>query len=165
MAVTASIVVNFVGGGGTANGHLSAEVDNREDGLNTSQTFFAGDSVYLLVYKTDNVILDKAGCSAGTLAPAGSVVIDRYETITFAGTGSASLEKPSSSGLEYTWVGNSLGYLLLPDPLNVKASVSGVATANVKYKTTALVYRLSSPANINGEISFSIVVYFEGHTS
>ncbi len=43
-------------GGSGASGHLSAEVDTRAAGLNGGRSSFSpGETVYILIYKSDNV--------------------------------------------------------------------------------------------------------------
>lgn len=162
----ATIRVQFGNPDGTsAEGHLSAEIDSREDGLNAGMTSFApGDTAYLLVYKSDNVSITDTICSAGSLTPAGSAVVSVTEELMFEDADTATLSRPAvSSTLQVRWFGRSLGALALQaDKATVKASGKGVAVASVTYDAPALVYALSSPASLDGETDFSILALIRG---
>ena len=154
--------------GSGANGHLSAEIDSRPDGLNYGKVAFeSGDTAYILVYKSDNVSITDAICSAGSLSAQGSVVIPVTETLMFEDSDTATLSKPARSTItQPVWYGRSLGNLTLqPDKITVKASNKGVAVAKVTYDSLAMVYALSSPYSLNGEVDFSILALIKGVAS
>ncbi|WP_127476532.1 hypothetical protein [Sulfurivermis fontis] len=165
----ATIRVQFGNPDGTgSDGHLSAEVDTRPDGLNGGRSAFnPGETAYILVYKTDNVTITDAICSAGSLSAQGSAVVTVTEELMFEDSDTATLPKPARSGLSQTvWYGRSLGGLTLQsDKITVKAQVKGVAVAKVTYDAQALVYALSSPATLNGETDFSILALIKGVAS
>lgn len=151
--------------GSAADGHLSAEVDTRPNGLNGGRSAFSpGETAYILVYKTDNVSITDTICSAGSLSAQGSVVITVSEELMFEDADSATLGKPARSALSPSvWYGRNLGSLALQaDRLTVRASSKGVAVAKVSYDALALVYALSSPATLNGETDFSILALIKG---
>lgn len=166
MAVTANITVSFgADAGADGSGHLSAEIDSRDDGLNRGYTSFApGDKAYFLVFKSDNVEYDPPIASVlNSITSAGTgITVSRTEELTFADTDTASLNVPCTGDLEVTWLGTSLGGLTLLDPMTVKASAKGVAVASVTYDAAADAYGLQSPSSLNGLTDFSILVYILG---
>lgn len=146
-------------------GHLSAEIDDRPDGLNAGKTSFnPGETAYLLVFKSDNVSITDTICSAGSLSAQGSTLVSVSEELMFEDADTATLGKPARSSLAQTvWYGRSLGTLTLQsDMMTVRADSSGVAVAEVTYDTTALIYALTSPATLNGESDFSILAVIKG---
>lgn len=148
-----------------ANAHLSAEIDSREDGLNGGKTSFApGEPVYILVYKTDNVNITQAACSAGSLTAINTVTVEVEEDVMFDDADTGSLGRPATHGIASTvWIGRSLGGLSVQaDMTTVKAGQKGIAVARVQYTTRALVYKLSSPTTINGLTDFSILAVIQG---
>lgn len=151
-----------------ASGHLSAEVDTRPSGMNGGRSSFSpGETVYILVYKTDNVSITDTICSAGSLSAQGTTVVTVSEELMFEDADTATLGKPSRSSLSQSvWYGRSLGALTLQsDKVTVKASSKGVGVAKVSYDALALVYALSSPATLNGETDFSILALIKGSAS
>lgn len=154
--------------GSGASGHLSAEIDTRPQGLNGGRSSFSpGETVYLLVYKSDNVSITDTICSAGSLSSQGSAVVTVTEELMFEDSDTATLGKPARSGItQSVWYGRSLGGLTLQsDKVTVKASSKGVGVAKVTYDALALVYALSSPATLNGETDFSILALIKGVAS
>ncbi|MFZ5536723.1 MAG: hypothetical protein ACOZAP_04500 [Pseudomonadota bacterium] len=148
-----------------ANAHLSAEIDSRNDGLNGGKTSFApGESVYILVYKTNNVSITQAASSAGSITQSGSATVEIEEDVMFEDTDTGNLGRPVTGGIAGTvWMGRSLGSLSVQaDKTTVKASQKGIAVARVKYTTHALVYKLSSPTSLNGLEDFSILAVIQG---
>ena len=168
-SVTTSITVSFEPAEGDEDAQLSAEVDSRDDGLNGGDTSFEpGDSVYILVFKSSNVILDFAIPSAGSLSSAGSTNYEVLDYLLFANETEQSLPKPTSGSVTTKWVGSSLGGTTIVDGTLVKLSSPPdepyVGVLEVDYTATPLVYRLDSPAEINGKDTFEIAVFFGGHT-
>jgi len=169
--VTTSIVVQFTQADGTS-GTLVMEVDDRataDGGLNGGKTsFMPGDTVWLLRYKSSNVVLDAQETSLGSLAEGAAVVVSKTEDVTFAGETEASVRYPITSGFTYTWVGKDNGTisvigettLRIPEPA---AGSYAVGIAKVTYNTTATVVTLthSDP----GLPDYGIVVFVAGHTA
>ena len=161
----ATVRVQFGDSAGSANGHLSAEIDARADGLNGGKTAFTpGETVYLLVYASANVTVTEMLCSAGSLARHGSAVVTVTEDLLFEDADTASLSKPARASLtQSAWYGRSLGTLTLQaDRMTVKAASRGVGVARVSYETLAQVVALSSPVALNGETDFSILALIKG---
>lgn len=161
----ATIRVQFGNADGDVAGHLSAEVDTRPSGLNGGRSSFSpGETVYILVYKTDNVRIADTLCSAGSLSAQGSTVVTVSEELMFEDADTATLGKPARSSLSQAlWYGRSLGALILEsDRMTVRAASKGVAVAKISYDALALVYALSSPATLNGETDFSILALIKG---
>lgn len=164
----ATIRVQFGNPSGSATGHLSAEIDTRLQGLNGGRTAFnPGETVYLLLYKTDNVSITDTLCSAGSLSAQGSTVVTITEELMFEDTDTAQLSKPARAAIAQTvWYGRNLGSLTVqPDKITVKAQARGVAVAKITYEALALIYALSSPATLNGETDFSILALIKGVAS
>lgn len=162
----ATIRVQFGNPDGTGTqGHLSAEVDTRADGLNGGRSSFSpGETAYILVYKSDNVRITDTIVSAGSLSAQGTAVVTVTEELMFEDSDTATLGKPARAALAQTvWFGRSLGSLTLQsDKVTVKASAKGVAVASVSYDVLAQVYALASPASINGQTDFSILALIKG---
>lgn len=162
---SATIRVQFGNPDGSgAEGHLSAEVDTREDGLNEGrQSFEPGASVAILVYRSANVTLNRIDCSAGSIRADGQVVVQIEEDVVFADEAETTLRVPAETAPSVRWFGRSLGALALQaDRLTLRAASKGVAVARIGYQARADVYRLKSPANIDGETDFSIAVFIGG---
>lgn len=165
-----TITVRFTTPGalGSGSATLSAEVDSREGGLNGGKSSFSpGEDVYILVFKSTNVSIVAIEASAGSITAAGSTIVNKTEDLTFAGQNTASLPTPTSSGLSSTkWLGKSGGAMTVgADQVTVTASSvtdKQVAVARVSYSSTADVYKLSSPATIDGEVEFTIAVLILG---
>lgn len=168
MASTTSIVCQFgdSNAASEANAFLSAEIDDRETGLNSGNTSFKpGDTAWFLVYMSANVELDGAPeISAGTLTSGQNVTgIVKEEQLTFQNSNTASISVPATSLSSTKWLGRSLGSLSLSgNKTEVTASSKGVAVAKVKYLTNAIAFGLTSPATLDGESSFGIVVVVSG---
>lgn len=170
MADSATIVVQFgVAPGSDASGHLSAEVDTREGGLNGGQSSFApGSDVYLLAYRTANVSITDVLASAGSITQQAGISVTVTEDLNFEDGRTASLSKPvAGASLDSVqWWGNDLGALTVQDDkMSVQAASRGVAVARVTYTVAADVFRLASPASINGQTTYPILVVVKGVAS
>lgn len=167
MADSATIVVQFgVAPGGSGDGHLSAEVDSRETGLNGGQSAFSpGSDVYILAHRTTNVTITDYLSSAGTLAAQAPISYQVTQDLSFEDSRTASLSKPVAGATldSVEWFGNSLGALTVAaDKMTVEAPDRGVAIARVTYTVNADVFRLATPATINGQTTYPILVLFKG---
>lgn len=152
-----------------ANAHLSAEVDARANGLNAGPdgartSFVPGDTVGFLVYKSNNVSITVGPTpSAGSVASAGNVTVQKDVEVSFANETEARLPVPATAINNVKWLGNSLGALTLgAGGTSVTAGAQGVAVAKITITAPALAYTLSSPASLAGETDYSILVYIEG---
>lgn len=163
-----TIVVSFAtpgSGGNVGSAHLSAEIDSRPEGLNGGKTSFApGDDVYILVYKSTNVSITTTDCSAGSISDQGSVSVTTKDDVPFANSNTSSVNKPASSGLlSQKWLGRNLGTITMgADQTTLSIATAGIGVAKVSYQSTALVYKLSSPATLDGEVDFTILVMIIG---
>ena len=164
MAVNTSFQISFGSGAGAgAGGHLSAEIDDRPEGLNAGKTAFVpGDTAHFLVYKSANVTYSAPVPSAGSVTPGGTLTVEKEDDIAFADTDTASLPIPATGIVSVLWMGNQLGALALQDPQTVKASSKGVAVARVRYTATANAHALHSPASVAGLTDYSILVFILG---
>ena len=151
--------------GAEAEGHLSAEVDTRPNGLNGGRNAFnPGETAYILVFASDNVAITDTICSAGSLTSKGTALVSVTEELMFEDTDTATLGKPARGAISSpVWYGRSLGGLsLLPDKITVKTASKGVAVAKVTYDALANIYALASPSTLNGETDFSILALIKG---
>ncbi len=176
MPVTANISISFGEGGSGSDGHLSAEIDGRLNGLNaayidvnengdaSAPSFAPGDVAGFLVYKSSNVTYDTPVASTGTIAAAGTgILVEKEDDIQFANTNKGSLSIPAEAITSVTWMGRSLGSLTMKSPTEVEASAKGVAVARVKYTCRADGWKLTSPATVAELTDFSILVFILGH--
>lgn len=143
--VTASLTINFDAGKGS--NQFLVEVDDREDGPNSGRTSFnPGDTVYLLLYASDNISQIRQFVTSGSLAVAGSVIVTKEEVIAFAQEREANARYPVMPGsATYQWYG--------PAPVGVSAQGSKFVTTGdsfaigkVTYKSRATQYVLSGVA-------------------
>lgn len=164
MAVTASLVVQF-GSDAVDDAILIAEVDNRdlsEGGLNNGRTqFLPGDSVFYLVYK-HKLSTTEHRSSAGSISASGVGQRQVEEVITFFDTPDAAVRYPIYTLDSVEWLGNNLGAISAPGGQSIRAATAGVGVAIVKYTTKYDVFRLNSPAQINGRDSFDIAILVVG---
>lgn len=161
---SATIRVQFGTDDTGSSGHLSAEVDSRETGYNSGKTsFLPGDDVYVLVYKSDNVIISGVQASAGSISKVGSTQVSIEDEAFFEDSDSADLARPCDSIQSSTWLGRSLGSITLAsDGQSVTSGAKGVAVAKIAYRTTADVYKLCAPTSLGGSTDFSVLVLFQG---
>jgi hypothetical protein len=166
-AITTSIVVDF--NLGDTSGILTAEIDDREDGLNKGNTsFLPGQAAGFLVYKTSNVAYETPVISAGSLQSVGSgtrQVVNEF--LTFAGSTRASTKYPVTGGLSMSWVGASGGVTGLLDENNI-VIISGekaVGVLKVSYTTSFDKYVLQSPVTLSGLKEFPIVIFVSGFST
>jgi hypothetical protein len=162
----ASVVVQFgsASNSSTDTSHLSAEIDNRVGGLNGGKTSFQpGDSVAILVFKTNDVVISKVATSSGSIGFTSNIVVVKEEVLTFANTRGSNISLPAIGGAlqSIEWMGNDLGNIALTGTRAVCA-VSGVGVAKVTYSAYADVYTLSSPSTLNGSTDYSIVAVIAG---
>lgn len=143
--------------------HLSAEIDDRDDGYNLGDTDFdPGDTAYFLVYKYSGLTLLAPIASAGSVAYRDdkgnanvTVNITKTEYLTYANEDSASLSVPAKSITSRTWLGANLGTTSLQaDEVTLKldsppaSAYAGVL--QVVYVAEATVGQLVSPLSIPG---------------
>ncbi|MEO5350510.1 MAG: hypothetical protein H7836_12805 [Magnetococcus sp. YQC-3] len=151
----------------SGSGFLSAEVDTRPDGLNAGQSaFYSGDTAHLLVYSGDDVALAEPESSAGVLLPSGWQTLSHTQDLVFAGTATATLDKPAIAIDSVVWLGNDLGDLSLEaDRRTVSALMAGVAIARVAYRSLARGWGVVSPGSVGGLDEFPVLVRFAGVTT
>lgn len=177
MAVTTSITVRFGPGSGDGDGkqgHLSAEIDDRDTGLNNGKTSFApGDTVYFLVYKSNNVLYDTPVATAGAIRFQSSETVTKTQQVSFTGEHSASLSVPAIQIKNVQWIGRALGAVTL-DPAGQIVKIAPndnpsqlVGMCNITYTARADAWALASPsiAAVSGleagaeEYEISIVIF------
>ena len=156
---------------GYADAHLSAEIDDRDGGLNGGDTDFQpGDTAYFLIYKSSNVTLSSPVASAGSVSylPEPETVV-KVDYVTFANEPEGTLDVPATKIDSREWIGADLGAtelvneqtLRLTDPPD--SIYAGVL--KVTYTGTATVGKLDSKpfADANPSLTdFEIVVVVVG---
>lgn len=169
--ITTSIVVQFSKADAEASAILQAEIDDRDDGLNSGNTSFEpSQTAYFLVYKSDNVTYDTPRSTAGSIVSAASGVREvEDEFITFTGDNTGSTQYPirGKSLSSYKWVGLVGGVVsvtgeneITVTPLTEGADVFGVLA--VSYSADYQAYGIKSPATLAGYTEFPIVAYIIG---
>lgn len=150
---------------------LKAEVDGRDDGLNAGNTsFLPGDSVGILLFRDDLITQLDTYVTAGTLAGAGggSFLVEN-EVLSFTDNEElnqeVSFQYPVYSGFTSKWLGNDGGAIQVIERQTARKPAAGIGVALVSYTTNYQAYRLNSPAILNGETEFSILVVFMGSSA
>lgn len=155
-----TITVSF--GTDKAAQHLSAQIMPE---LNDDKDSFApGDTVYISIFKSSDVTLNSVSSSSGTATITATVdTVALEDEVTFENAKQATLSVPAVAITSTTWIGTNLGAITLgADKVTITAQNSGVAIAKVKYTASADRVKLVSPSNIDGELSFSILVMVFG---
>lgn len=168
-------IVQFGEGSGAdpyADLHLSAEIDDRDDGLNGGDTDFQpGDTAYFLVFKSTSITLSNPVASAGSCAYQGTTSVEKVDFVSFANEDEGSLDVPAASIVSKDWVGQDLGATTLQSDqvtLKLDSPPSGIyaGVLRVTYVATATVGALVSPAalSVGGEevTDFEIAVVIVG---
>ncbi|WP_157314555.1 hypothetical protein [Chitinibacter sp. GC72] len=162
--ITTSITIQF-GDGSAQSGSLSAEIDNRSDGLNGGRSQFAPDEVvWFLVYPGPNVQYSPPILSDGELLQGSEVNVPQEETLTFANSRETRLAKPAIAMPALTWFGTALGAATLgADGSTITCANAGVAVAKAAYQSRAYSWGIKAPRTSGGSKVYSIAVYIEGN--
>lgn len=171
--VTTSLVVSL-GDDAGADSIYSAQVDDREKGLNGGKTSFnPGDYIYILLFRTDNVTTLNAIASKGSLVRKGTSQFEVEGFATFANESEYSLNEPVPAGASLTtqWLGNNLGAFTIQNQSKIVLS-SNVATLGdpfvgvMKYSYTSVadVYLLQNTL-IPDITPYEILCYWAGEVA
>ena len=155
---------------GYADAHLSAEIDDRDGGLNNGDTDFQpGDTAYFLIYKSSNVTLSAPVASAGSVSYEGTTSVEKVDYVTFANEPEGSLDVPATSITSKEWIGANLGEteLVNEQTLRLTSPPSSIyaGVLKVTYTGTATIGKLDSKpfADANPSLTdFEIVVVIVG---
>ncbi len=141
-------------------GHLSAELDDRAEGLNLGRTSFTpGSTAHFLVNAGQGVTVTGVNASGGSLFPGARQLFQMTEDLVFSGSNQARLSKPARSLDAWIWMGRNLGGLTLEsDSQTITASNAGLAMVRIKYSVETEAWGLSSPNTLGGENAFPIQV-------
>ena len=168
--ITTSLVVEFTSlEGDGSEGILKAELDPFPTGINSGKTSFVpGDSPGFLIYKTSNVVIDNIQTSEGSIVSlgGGSTPEPISESLTYTTERSADTSYPISSGFTEKQLGTNfnLGNVTHTES-KVIVEKEGIGVLLISYTSNFRKYRLTGvPLELNGETSFSIVIYITGHT-
>lgn len=132
--ITTSIVVKFSGSNDAA--IVSAQIDDRPDGLNKGRTEFRpGDDVGYIVFLAGAKIT-KTTSTAGQIISAGGGLFSASEIIQFANAIDASTDHPITSGLSVAWKGRNGGQIIAVGASQIRA-VQGpiIGLAEVTYQS------------------------------
>lgn len=166
MAVTASLVVNF---GDVTDAFLEAEVNEADNEGKTS--FVAGDEVFFRIYNSGTYeVIQSAGSTS--LESSNNVINiaelneeGSLEYVTFAFSGTASTDKYIHAFNSGNWIGTQLseikksGFNEISGGLNpVTKKADKVGVAKVDYDTKYDLWKLTSPATLDGSTNYSIVI-------
>ena len=168
--VTTSLVVSL-GEGADVASLYAAEVDSREDGLNGGRTSFnPGDSIYILLFKTDNVTTLHSVASQGSLTYQGTTDFEVEGFAEYPNENESSLSYPVPSGAVVTkqWLGNDLGNSTISNQSSILLSTDEATLGDpyvgiLKYSYTAVadIYLLQDTL-IPSEPEYSILCFFQG---
>lgn len=161
--VTATLVVRFgefISASDTANGIIVLEVDDRPLGLNEgSITFFAGEAIGLLVYRSSNVSNPILRSSIGNVLSVGSGSRVITQIITFSNSDSASLSHPANGGVAHVWLGSNGGGISIENQKIIKLGSKFTGVLEVTYTTNFLEKSLvNTPGEINGSANYTVVI-------
>lgn len=164
--VTTSIVVQFgTDDGAAADRHLSAEIDDREDGFNKGVTSFKpGDSPYILIYSDAGMVLSILP-STGSMNSKGTTLVEFTEYATFANETEFELSKPPKGSVTLTHVAGRVGASASGQTVKLTGNPTGnfVSVYRCEYLAEARVYQLTGiPLTLGGETSFPVVVLIVG---
>ncbi len=141
--VTASLTINFDAGKGS--NQFLAEVDDRENGPNAGRSSFnPGDTVYLLLYASDNISQIRQFVTSGSLAQGGTVIVTKEEIISFAQEREASSRYPVIPGsATYEWYGPAPSGIQEVGGSKFVTPGDSFAIGKVTYRSRATQYILS----------------------
>ncbi|ABK45054.1 hypothetical protein Mmc1_2555 [Magnetococcus marinus MC-1] len=147
-------------------GHLSAEVDRREEGLNRGCTsFHSCGTAHLLVNSGPETAIQGITTSTGAVLANADQSFTVTEDVTFDGSNTATLSQPAQSIQSVIWLGNDLGALTLAsDGMTVTSTNSSVAIARVTFTVLTRSWRLSVPSRVAGLDSFPVQVRITGQS-
>ena len=153
MAVTASLVINF---GDLDDAYLSAEIN--EDDNEGKTSFLAGDTVRFRIYHSGAyVVTQTAGSTTKITADVPETIADEIVTFAFAKTGNTS--KFISGSLTGVWVGTPVGVIKQSGFNGVSGGLdTAIGVAEVSYASAYDLWEYSSPASINGKVTFTIII-------
>ena len=168
--VTTSLVVSL-GDDAEGTSIYTAEVDSRDDGLNGGRTNFnPGDSIYILLFKTDNVTTIHSVASKGSLTYQGTTDFEVEGFAEYPNENESSLTYPVPTGAVVTksWLGNDLGHSTISNQSSILLSTDPTALGDpyvgiLKYSYTAVadIYLLQDTL-IPNEAEYSILCFFQG---
>jgi len=159
MAVTASLVINF---GDVKDAFLEAEINEEDNGGKTS--FVAGDEVKFRVYHSGNYTVDQTAgsCSQDSTDNIQNVLDwneNKLEQVSFAFSGTSSTDKLIHQFKSGNWIGRALGTIKKSGYNEVSGgSSTSIGVAEIDYDTIYDLWTYSSPANLNGSTTYSVVI-------
>lgn len=165
--VTATIVIKFPDFvEDTLEGILIAQIDTRDDGLNSGDTAFQpGDNIGFLVYKNSKVVNLKLLPSTGNIVIISIAQVRSItEDISFAHKDTASVSFPISEGITEEWVGFNRGPVNIENDRDLVLS-DGVSTGilRVTYDTVFDAYSLQgTPSQLLGKSEYPVLVTVVG---
>lgn len=160
--VTATLIVSFgeITVATSNNAFLIIAVDDRVDGLNSGRgTFFTGQDIGFLVYKSNRVGIVKNFTSTGRINQVGTGTREITEIRTFSNSTSASLSFPAQGGFAHVWLGKKGGNLTLKNQKELTLGDKFTGVLEVTYTTSFTEFLLKDlPAEINDSSIYTIVV-------
>lgn len=166
--ITTSLVIRFqtTDGQDASNAILTAELDNRETGLNDGKSVFLyGDSPAYLIYRTSNVSYTQ-DTTAGSVQYVETGQIEVIETIQFVAETESRLSKPPLGPVTFTLVaGKGIDVSALTvSGTKVTSLTEGLAVVKAQYYTQYEAYRLIgvTDPNIPDLEDYEVIVYILG---
>lgn len=171
--VTTSLVVTLGDTGGD-DSLFNAEVDGRDDGLNNGNTSFQpGATIFILLFKTDDVTTLDAITSKGNLVKQGTSQYAVTGFAEFANETESSLSYPVPAGASLTtrWLGNNLGAFTIRNQSAIVLSTDKTALGDpfvgvleYSYTAVATIYKLENTM-ITGAVPYEILCYWAGEVA
>ena len=169
MTVTANLVVNF----SDQNAFLEAEINENDNDSKTN--FVAGDEILFRIYNSGTYDVTSSAGSVSQISSNNIINISELndegllEQVSFAFSGSASTDKFIYNFISGTWIGKPLGLIkkighneLSGGIIKKEQGGSGkpdqVGVAKVNYDTKYDLWKLTSPASLDGSTTYTIVV-------
>jgi len=154
MAVTASLVINF---GDLDDAFLAAEINSDDNEGKT--TYLAGDTVKFRIYHSCGYTVTQTAGSTVQLSTDVAESITK-EIITFAFTETGSTEKFIVGSLTGVWMGTPLGTIKQAGHNSVSSGggANSIGVAEINYASKYDLWEYSSPASINGSVTFTIII-------
>jgi len=167
MAVTANLTINF---GDVEDAYLSAEIVDEDNDGKTS--FSAGDDVYFRIYYSGEYEVTQTAGSTSSITTGIVKSItninenDQPDIVTFAFSATGSTSKYIHQFTSATWIGTQ-PTKADGSTVDVKktshAEVSGgvetkIGVAKVYYNTRYDLWKFASPADIDGETNYTVMI-------
>jgi hypothetical protein len=151
------------GDGSEASASIGLELNddlNLDSEGNAKSQFDFGEAIHIRCFiKPVDLEVNPAEITDGSVtgpAGGGTMTIEN-EAVTFQNSDTANTSKPITGGFSYSWLGKSLGSLVVQEDGSLKSSQVGTAVAKVSYSSTFQNITASVPPR-NDPIPYPVIV-------